>query len=138
MIHCYCAFCRSPRRVYRKKHLGWTNVALSLILAAFLSVTIWQRLEPKALILFISGMICAEIFLQLRWRLTLPCRHCGFDPLLYLRSPKAASRKVRDHYEWRRQQPDFYLTAKSLIETQKRMQETTRQKQWEIPRVPHL
>ena len=41
----------------------------------------------------------SEIFIQLRWRLTVACPRCGFDPVLYVKDPEKAARRVRQFYD---------------------------------------
>lgn len=90
-----CAFCKLERRVYVKKHIDWTNVVLSFLAAVLLMFAVWQSLEPKALLFFSINIIVAEVFVNLRWRLSLPCPHCGFDPLLYKTDREKAAMKVK-------------------------------------------
>lgn len=91
----YCAFCRLERNVCSKKHLGWTNVALCLIVSALAMVLLWNGFDPRVIIIFASTTIAAEIFIHLRWKLTMPCPHCAFDPLLYKRDRNLASAQVK-------------------------------------------
>lgn len=91
----FCAFCRLPRKVVVKKRSDWTNVALSLLTAGILMFFIWRRIDPRAVIFFIIASMLAEIFVHLRWRLSMPCPHCGFDPLLYKADHEAAVKKVK-------------------------------------------
>lgn len=92
----YCAFCRLPRKVYSKRHVNWTNVVWSLLVSLLLMVVIWGRFEPKFLVLFAIAVSGAEVFVHLRWRLSLPCPHCGFDPILYKTDRKKAARIVKE------------------------------------------
>jgi len=79
----FCAFCKLPRKVYRANHVGWTNVLLSAALAVLLMLAIWQAPDGRALILFTVFVLCAEIFVYFRWRISVRCPHCAFDPVLY-------------------------------------------------------
>lgn len=36
-----------------------------------------------------------EVLIQLRWRVSIACQKCGFDPVLYLRDPKKAATLVK-------------------------------------------
>jgi hypothetical protein len=119
---CHCAFCHKPRKVFVKRHMTWTDVVIFAVMAMTLSGLVWQRLDPRAIFLFVGLLVIGESVIQVRWRLGLACSGCGFDPLLYARRPDAARARVRRFYERRSQQPDFLLTAHSLIETQRRYQ----------------
>lgn len=119
---CHCAFCRKPRQVYVKRHLSWTDVVFTAIAAVTICGLIWQRFEPKAALVFVAMLILGETAVQIRWRVGLACSACGFDPLLYMRRPDAARDRVRAFFDRRSEEPDFLLTAHSLIETQRRHQ----------------
>jgi len=120
---CYCAFCRRPRKAYVKRHLAWTDVMSCVALTALSTAVIWRGVSPKAILILVSVLIVAEMIVQLRWRMSMPCPNCGFDPLLYVRNPDLAARQVRRFYEQRRERADFLLTGQALIETQKRIRE---------------
>lgn len=91
----YCAFCRLERKVYVKKHVDWTNVLWALLVSVLLMVVVWGAFEPKFLVLFAILLSCAEVFVHLRWRMSLACVHCGFDPLLYKMKRERAVAQVK-------------------------------------------
>jgi hypothetical protein len=105
----FCAFCREPRVIYRKKSLNLFNIASSLLGTAVVSYLVWQEFDPRAVVIFVFMLAITEIFLQIRWRMTIMCRHCGFDPALYLKDTDAAVQKVQAHLEKRRNDPHFIL-----------------------------
>ena len=100
---CLCAFCQLERRVYRKNHISPTNILLCLVASLVVMMGVWQRPDARVLVLFVFFLAMAEIFLQVRWRLTLSCPFCGFDPALYLRDPDRAAAKVKGQLERARQ-----------------------------------
>lgn len=112
---CFCAFCKEPRKIYVKRHVGVTNVLLSLVAANLLMLIIWGQFEARVIFLFVLSLIVAEVFIQLRWRLTLPCPQCQFDPILYKKNPERAAARVAEHYELKKQQPSFYLSRNPLL-----------------------
>lgn len=114
--------------MYTKRHVSWTDVGSCILLTFVGSAAIWRTISPKAILVLVAVMMLAEIIVQLRWRMSLACAHCGFDPLLYTRNPDLASKKVREIYERRRERADFLLTGQALIETQKRIQKANRAK----------
>lgn len=87
----FCAFCRSPRRVYMKKHAGFREVFYTFWLGFSLGLLFWQEVNPRFLPIWVTILGLTEILIQLRWRVSLPCQKCGFDPALYLRDPKKAA-----------------------------------------------
>ncbi|MDG0817461.1 hypothetical protein NWE73_13850 [Bdellovibrio sp. PAP01] len=111
--NCYCAFCKSPRRIYRKKNISVMNIFASLMASVVLMFAIWQEFDPRAIIVFVICLAISEVFVQIRWRLAVVCRTCGFDPILYVKDPEAASAKVKLQLDLRKQDPK-YLLAKPL------------------------
>lgn len=95
----FCAFCKLPRRVYTRKNLSWTNVLLSLVLSFLLMFGIWQRLDGRVTIFFAVSVILAEVFVYIRWRLSVRCPHCHFDPVLYKSDRKKTVIQVRERLE---------------------------------------
>lgn len=74
---------------------------------------IWQQYDPRVFIVFVVCAALAEVFVKLRWRLSVVCRQCGFDPVLYLKQPEVAAAKVKMQLDNRKQDPK-YLLAKPL------------------------
>ncbi len=96
---CWCAFCKWERKIYRKRHLSFLNVFLCLLLSVLISEVLWSYFDPRMLVLFVSFLFVAELFLLIRWRVTVSCPYCGFDPILYLRNREAAVKKVKSYLE---------------------------------------
>jgi hypothetical protein len=111
--NCYCAFCKTPRNIYRKKNIGVMNVLASAMAAVVIMFAIWQEYDPRALIAFVVCLAISEIFVQIRWRLSVVCRACGFDPIMYVKDPQAAAEKVKVQLDRRKEDPK-YLLAKPL------------------------
>lgn len=102
---CFCAFCRSQRKIYLKKHIGAADVVLAGFTALLLSQIVFQDFDPRAVIFFAACLAVAELFIMLRWRLSVICNKCGFDPYLYKRSPELAARRVKEYMESRKDDP---------------------------------
>ncbi len=102
---CYCAFCKSPRVMYRKRHISWFDFIQSAFAAGLISLVFWQDFDPRALVVFALFCGLSEVFIVLRWRLSVACPHCGFDPVLYKRAPEKAADRVNKHMHSRRQNP---------------------------------
>lgn len=107
--------------MYVKRHLNWTDVGSCTLLTALGSAAVWRTIHPKSILILVTVLMLAEIIVQLRWRMSLPCPQCGFDPLLYQRNPDLAAKRVRQFFEQRKLRADFLLTSQALIETQKRI-----------------
>ena len=112
---CYCAFCKEPRRIYSKRHLSSLNIFLGFLTSLLLMFILWQSPDPRVLFIFVLSLITAEIFIQFRWRLTMACPRCGFNPLLYIKNPELAAKKVNEFFERKKQDPAFYLSQNPLI-----------------------
>ncbi len=111
--NCYCAFCKSPRRIYRKKNIGVINIIASALASYVFMMILWQTFDPRVMIVFVVCLALAEAFIKLRWRLSLACAQCGFDPVLYLKDQQKALAQVQEKIEVRRNDPK-YLLAKPL------------------------
>lgn len=70
---------------------------------------LWQEFDPKFILFTIVFIAIAETFTQIRWRLSIVCHQCGFDPVLYLKKPLMAAEKVKKHLEIRREDPRYLL-----------------------------
>jgi hypothetical protein len=108
-VDCYCAFCKSPRKVYAKKRIGLMNIFASALGAILTMYAIFQGLDPRVFFIFVLFLAISETFVQLRWRIAMVCKHCGFDPVLYLKSHERAAEKVKKHLEIRSQDPATLL-----------------------------
>lgn len=106
---CYCAFCKSPRKVYTEKTLRLRHVFWSFLLSLAFSFIIWREYNPKSLMFAVVAMMGAEVFVRLRWRMHIVCRNCGFDPVLYVKDPNKAASLVRDFLDRRKIDPEFLL-----------------------------
>lgn len=56
------------------------------------------------------------MFLRMRYRESVKCPHCGFDPILYKQNPKAAASKTKDFLESRKDNPEFLLKPQPKLE----------------------
>lgn len=117
--NCYCAFCKSPRRIFKKKRIGLLNLLLSLISGNALGFLIFGEFDPRALLFCVLFLALAEGFIQTRWRLSVICSQCGFDPVLYVKSAPAAAEKVRLHLEKRKTDPRYLLATPLNLPTVK-------------------
>ncbi|WP_413944504.1 hypothetical protein [Bdellovibrio sp. HCB-162] len=111
--NCFCAFCKSPRRIYRKKNISLMNIVGSALASIVVMFAIWQQYDPRVMIAFVVCLALSEVFVKIRWRLSVVCRSCGFDPVLYLKHPEQAAQKVKAQLDMRKQDPK-YLLAKPL------------------------
>ena len=102
---CYCAFCRTKRVVYTKRHISTLDGVLVFMASLLATVILWQDFDPRAVVLFAVGLGISEMFIIFRWRMSIACPHCGFDPVLYKKTPEKAALRVKQHLEMRRLDP---------------------------------
>jgi hypothetical protein len=107
--NCYCAFCKTPRKVYTRRRIGLSHILAAALGAGLAMMALFQEFDPRVFLLFILFLAISEIFVQLRWRLTLVCKECGFDPVLYLKNHELAAEKVKFHLEQRKRDPASLL-----------------------------
>lgn len=113
----FCAFCRLRRKVYSKRRLDWTNVLLSIAAAVLTMFILWQGFDARVMMFFVAYLSVAEAFIQVRRRLSLPCPYCGFDPILYTKSPERAAERVKAFLSKKMESPEFFLSSKNPFQT---------------------
>lgn len=91
--------------VYTKKHVGIFDVLLAASASLLAGVIVWQDFDPRVLVLFAFGLGGAELFIMLRWRLSVSCTRCGFDPVLYKKAPTRAAARVKEFMALQREDP---------------------------------
>jgi hypothetical protein len=111
---CYCAFCRTERVVYRKKHLTPIDAALTAVGSLLIMLLVFQDFDPRILVFFAIGLVLTELFVILRWRMTITCAKCGFDPVLYKKDPEKAAQKVKAYMTERSDDPLWVLSQPKL------------------------
>jgi hypothetical protein len=102
---CFCAFCKSQRKVYVKKRISAINVFSSALVAGIVTVAIFHAWDPRFFLFFVLFLAISETFLQVRWRISMVCKHCGFDPVLYVKDTQKAAEKVKIRLDQRKSDP---------------------------------
>ena len=118
-VNTFCAFCRIPRKVYKKRRIGPGDIFSSLLGALILMGLLFQELDARAIFFFVGLLFISETFIQLRWRTGVVCPHCGFDPVIYVKEPEKAAQKVRAHLDKRADDPARYLGPAMNIPSRK-------------------
>ena len=106
---CYCAFCKTPRKVYFHKHLTYIEVVGLVLFSLILTYALYQSLELRGLYLTGGFLFAGEVFSQLKWRASMICRNCGFYPVVYVRNPEQAGLKIKAFMAKRSESPDHLL-----------------------------
>ena len=105
----FCAFCKIPRTTYMKKHITWVNGFLAILVSFVCMIIFWRDFDARVFIFFVGFLALAETFVQMRWRLSICCPHCGFDPVLYIKDPEAMVARVKGKLDEVRRAPDYFL-----------------------------
>ena len=108
-VICYCAFCKTPHRVYKKKGIGAFHLSISLLLTVSFMWGYWGTWHLQAIPILLISLFLSELLTHFRWRLALICRQCGFDPLIYKKNPRLAASKVKAYLVRRKTESGFLL-----------------------------
>ena len=106
----YCAFCRIERKTYRKKRVNWKDIVSIFFISMLLMFIFWQGFNPKVFIIFSVSLLLVEIFIQIRWRCSVVCPYCSFDPVLYVKDKERASKKVQVRLSEIKESEDFLVS----------------------------
>ncbi len=106
---CFCAFCKSERMVYTKRRINFINILAAAVVSVLTMAVIWQSFDPKVMLFFVFYLALAEAFVQIRWRLNIVCKYCGFDPVLYLKDSDRAALNVKIRLDERKNDPATIL-----------------------------
>lgn len=135
----FCAFCREPRVVFRKKRVNLYNLMTCLLGTAIFCAMYWSAFDPRAILIFIFAMAISEIFLQIRWRMSVVCRHCGFDPVIYVKNTDRAAEMVKEQLLRRQNDPRFVLARPlNIPRISKERSETLQRLRQEAEKSPKM
>jgi len=106
---CFCALCRSPRKLRYSRHLSGLHYGQILVLAVVFTAATYPWLDWKgAGSLPIIWALFESIHKSL-YRKDLQCPYCGFDPKWYKKDIKLARQKVE---EFLKQNPESPVMRK--------------------------
>lgn len=80
---------------------------------------LYREFDPQVFLIFVGFIAVSETFVQLRWRISMTCQHCGFDPILYLKDVGAAVAKVQARLDQRKSDPAALLMRQLNLPTRK-------------------
>lgn len=107
--NCFCAFCKTPKKVYKRKRLSLFEVIALSMLSLLITSVVWEHLDPRGLVLLILMVSMSEFFIRLRWRYSTICNNCGFDPVIYVKDSGRAAESVKKFMDQRKDNPDYLL-----------------------------
>lgn len=106
---CYCAFCKVVRKVYAHKHLSLVDILGLVFLGIIATYAVFKSLDPRGLFFVSFLLIIGEAFAQAKWRTSMICRNCGFDPVIYIQNPEQAGLKIKAFLDTRAESPEHLL-----------------------------
>lgn len=110
-----CAFCKLSHRIYLKKDVSTFDMLLNLGVTGLLALAIWGGPDLRSMLIFMALSFAMQVFLRVRYRESLKCPHCGFDPILYKANSEMAAQRVKDFLNKRTDNPAFMLKPKPQI-----------------------
>lgn len=118
-VSCYCAFCKNQRKVYANKHLTLSDILGLVLLGIVMTYAVFRSLDTRGLAAIGTMLIIGELFSQTKWRSSMICRHCGFDPIIYVRDPGKAGLKIKAFLEMRSEMPEYLLKPQIVMSAKK-------------------
>ena len=93
---CFCALCRTPRKLRYSRRLQLRQVGQILVLTLGLTAVLAPWLDWKGAMSLPIVWVVFEMVRQSLYRKELTCPSCGFDPTWYKKDVKIARQKVED------------------------------------------
>lgn len=116
---CYCAFCKTQRKVYKSKNLSIFEVLALIFLSVLITHVVYKSFDPRGLAIVGLFLLVGEIFTQVKWRASMTCQNCGFDPVLYVKDQEQAGLKIKAFLEKRADSPAHLLRPAIKLPTQR-------------------
>lgn len=111
----FCAFCTLPLKIYGKQHVAKTELAVFSFVSMVFTFLVWGSFHFVGLLVFAVLTITAELIHRMRWRASVKCRACGFDPVIYKHSPEQAAGLVKIQMASRKEDPLYMLRSRPVI-----------------------
>lgn len=106
---CFCALCRSPRKLRYSRHLSKLHYGQILVLTLVFSCLTFSWLGWRGTLSLPVIWALFESIHKSLYRKDLKCPYCGFDPKWYKKDVKLARQKVE---EFLKQNPDSPVLRK--------------------------
>ena len=119
MEYIYCAFCKHRRKAYTKKRMSFLDYIYVAVMSLLAMYIFFQSFHPGFFFIFFALVFVMEMFIQFRRRVSIQCNTCGFDPVLYVKSPKLAEERVRGVLNEKRESLDYLLKGNNPFENLK-------------------
>lgn len=106
---CFCALCRSPRKLRYSKYLSRLNYLQIFVLTLVITAGLFSFVGAKGALSLPIVWILFESIHKSLYRRDLVCPYCGFDPKWYKKDVRFARQKVEDFIK---QNPDSPILRK--------------------------
>lgn len=110
---CFCALCRTPRKLRYSRHLSKMNYVQIFVLALVFTAATFPFLEWKGVMSLPIIWALFESIHKSLYRKELSCPFCGFDPKWYKKDVKMARQKVENFLK---ENPDLSVFKRSRPE----------------------
>ena len=104
---CFCALCRSPRKLRYPRHLSSINYFQILIVATGMGAAVFPWFGLKSVAILPVFWVLFESVHKSLYRKELKCPFCGFDPTWYKKDVNLARRKVEEFLKPNPESPVF-------------------------------
>lgn len=111
----FCSFCTLPLRIYGKQHVGVVELAVFSFVGIVFTYLVWGDFHFVGLMVFALLTISAELIHRMRWRASVKCKACGFDPVIYKNNPDQAAALVKTQLAARKSDPLYMLKPQPKI-----------------------
>lgn len=101
--------------VYAKKHVSVIALAGFSIASIIFTYLVWGEFHFAGLIVFVLLTMTAEVTHRMRWRSSVKCKGCGFDPVMYKNNPEQAAATVKTQLAHRKHDPLYMLKSQPKI-----------------------
>jgi hypothetical protein len=110
---CFCALCRSPRKLRYNRHLSRQNFTQIAVLTIVVAAIAYPWLSFKGLMSLPLVWAIFESTHKSLYRKDLKCPYCGFDPTWYKKDVNLARQKVE---QFLKENPDSPLLVRAQRE----------------------
>ena len=95
----YCPFCGVSRALKSSPSPQLRHLGQVLLTTGVFTTLLWPFFGLKGIFLLLPFWVIFELGYRLRIRAELSCKHCGFDPTLYLSDAQRARREMAQFWE---------------------------------------
>jgi hypothetical protein len=112
---CFCALCRSPRKLRYSRRLQSQHFIQIFVLTIGLAAALYPWLEWKGAAALPIIWASFDWFYKSLYRKDLKCPFCGFDPTWYKKDVSIARKQVLDFLKQNPESPVLKRVAQSDI-----------------------